>query len=77
MKVFEGYAMTQDRLTDEQGKSLTQEPECDHDWRWVDDWYGDPDVINGTADCSRWRCRLCDAEDHEREPPSERPEDFL
>lgn len=36
-------------------------PECDHDWKWISDWYGDPDVINGTADCSRWECQKCDA----------------
>ncbi len=35
-------------------------PECDHDWELIRDWYGDPDVINGTADCSFFRCRKCD-----------------
>lgn len=33
--------------------------ECDHDWKWISDWYGDPDVINGTADCFRWECVKC------------------
>lgn len=33
----------------------------EHDWRWISDWYGDPNVINGTADCSRAECRICDA----------------
>jgi hypothetical protein len=40
-------------------------PCCDedeHDWRWVSDWYGDPGVINGTADCSRYVCTICGAE---------------
>ena len=44
--------------------------EFDHDWHWVSDYYGDPGVINGTADCSRWECRSCGAEDHETPPPS-------
>jgi len=39
--------------------------EWDHDWQVIADWYGDPDVINGTADCSFLRCRVCGAEDHE------------
>ncbi len=46
------------------------EPACDHKWEWVVDWYGDPNVINGTQDCSSWRCRKCDAVDEERERPS-------
>ncbi len=41
----------------------------DHDWKWVSDWYGDPDVVNGTADCSHWQCTRCDSEDCEDEPP--------
>ena len=45
-------------------------PEEDHDWHFVSDWYGDPGVINGTADCSRWVCRACGKEDYDREPPS-------
>ena len=44
--------------------------EFDHDWEWVSDWYGDPGVINGTADCSYYRCRVCGAEDHESPPPT-------
>ena len=44
--------------------------EEDHDWQWISDWYGDPGVINGTADCSYWQCRVCGKEDYEREPPS-------
>lgn len=47
-----------------QDKSL-----IDHDWKWISDWYGDPDVINGTADCSHWQCTRCDSEDCEDEPP--------
>ena len=41
----------------------------DHDWKWVSDWYGDPEVVNGTADCSHWKCTRCDSEDCEDEPP--------
>lgn len=45
-------------------------PDEDHDWQWISDWYGDPDVINGTADCSRWECKVCGKVDENREPPS-------
>ena len=45
-------------------------PDEDHDWQFISDWYGDPDVINGTADCSFMRCRNCgkerDATDEDR-----------
>ena len=34
----------------------------DHDWEYVSDWYGDPGVINGTADCSFKRCKQCGKE---------------
>lgn len=44
---------------------------CPHDWRWVNGWYGDPNVINGTQDCSGWVCRLCDSTDND-EPKPER-----
>jgi len=37
-------------------------PEEDHDWQYISDWYGDPSVINGTADCSFKRCRQCGKE---------------
>ncbi len=37
-------------------------PPCDHEWRRVRDWYGDPNVINGTCDIEFWRCRKCGAE---------------
>lgn len=42
----------------------------DHDWKFISDWYGDPDVINGTADCSHYECNRCGEEDHESDPPS-------
>ena len=45
--------------------------ECRHNWHFVPDWYGDPTVPNGTADCSRWECDLCGAV--ERDPP-DKPE---
>jgi hypothetical protein len=44
--------------------------EFDHDWEWRSDWYGDPGVINGTADCSAWHCRVCGAVDAKRDPPT-------
>ncbi len=36
--------------------------EFDHDWEIVVDWDGDPEVINGTFDCSFKRCRQCGEE---------------
>ena len=45
-------------------------PVCDHDWRFVSDWYGDPGVINGTADCSFYECRKCGDEQ------TTQPEDY-
>lgn len=41
---------------------------CEHVWEWEHDWIGDPNVINGTRDCSGWRCKKCDSTDCE-EPP--------
>jgi hypothetical protein len=49
--------------------------EDDHDWEYVSDWYGDPGVIGGTADCSRWVCRAC-GEEMQAPPPSDE-DDFL
>lgn len=36
--------------------------DCTHVWRYVRDWIGDPDVINGTQQCDFLRCELCDEE---------------
>ena len=44
---------------------LDDDGKPDHDWQLVKDWYGDPDVVNGTADCSFRRCRVCGEEDRE------------
>ena len=44
--------------------------QCEHEWRFVRDWYGDSNVVNGTADCSFYRCDKCDAEQ------SETPDDY-
>jgi hypothetical protein len=44
--------------------------EYDHDWRWIQDWGGDAEVIGGTFDCSRWECRRCGLEDVNKEPPA-------
>jgi hypothetical protein len=49
--------------------------EWDHDWQYVCDWYGDPEVINGIADCSFLRCRVCGKEDHEADLSSWRDDD--
>lgn len=43
--------------------------EEDHTWVYISDWYGDPTIPNGTADCSRWECTVCGSEDCDREPP--------
>jgi len=42
----------------------------DHKWKFHKAWYGDNNVINGTQDCSFWRCTVCD---HEQE---EKPDDW-
>lgn len=55
--------------------------DLDHDPEWISDWYGDPTIPNGTADCSRWECKRCgeilggdppdppeDDREYEREP---------
>jgi hypothetical protein len=42
-----------------------------HDWHFVPDYYGDPNVINGTADCSFYRCNRCGKEQVEE------PSDFM
>ena len=47
--------------------------ECQHQWTFVKDWYGNPDVPNGTVDCSHWYCAECDTQTEEQptgwEPP--------
>lgn len=51
------------------GELASDEPApdaCDHRWDFSHDWYGDPNVINGTADCSFWRCRKCGEEQTEQ-----------
>ena len=35
---------------------------CGHQWRYVKDWMGDPNVINGTQNCSFYRCERCGEE---------------
>ena len=51
--------------------------DCDHAWEFRKDWYGDPNVPNGTQDCSHWYCPLCDTEVTEApdgwEPPFREP----
>ena len=37
-----------------------------HKWKFVKDWYGDPNVINGTADCSYWECKKCGLEQRQQ-----------
>ena len=40
-------------------------PECAHVtdptvWRYIKDWGGDPDLPNGTYDCSHFECSICE-----------------
>lgn len=44
---------------------------ADHDFIWISDWYGDPNVINGTADCSHYRCKRCGHEEDGSPPEFE------
>jgi hypothetical protein len=48
---------------------------CDHEWRWIDDWYGDPTIPNGTQDCSRLECTKCGEVDPDGERPEADPDD--
>ena len=47
-----------------------EETPCDHHWTFVRDWYGDPTIPYGTADCSFYRCKRCGEEQ------TERPDDY-
>ena len=49
-------------------KESGEDKNCHHDWEWINDWYGDPEVISGTADCSHWRCTICGKEDYNEIP---------
>jgi hypothetical protein len=42
-------------------------PPCNHVWKFVKDWYGDPSIPHGTCDCSHWECKLC-GEETDEEP---------
>ena len=44
---------------------------CNHDWQYVPDWGGNPDVPNGTFDASYFVCELCD------EHQTEMPDDYI
>jgi len=35
----------------------------DHDWKYKSDWYGDPNVINGTQAFYTKECRYCGKEE--------------
>ena len=53
---------------------MADKSKIDHDLKFIRDWQGDPNVINGTDDCSFYRCRKCgheeigDLYDYEPEP---------
>lgn len=49
--------------------------DCDHAWHFVRDWYGDPNVINGTADCSFYECKRCGLVQQEK--PSDMIEEYV
>ena len=40
----------------------TECPDDEHDWKYVRDWAGDPDVINGAYDINYKTCRICGKE---------------
>ena len=48
---------TEDKI--EKHPCLLEDGTYDHDPQWISDWYGDPEVINGTAKCSRCECSVC------------------
>jgi hypothetical protein len=50
--------------------------ECKCVYVLVKDWYGDPNVINGTADCSFWRCNKCGDETSEQPEGWEDPDEL-
>jgi DNA-directed RNA polymerase subunit RPC12/RpoP len=50
--------------------------ECNHAWIFVKDWYGDPNVIDGTADCSFYRCSKCGEEVTEEPEGYENPDEL-
>jgi hypothetical protein len=33
--------------------------DCNHYWKFIKDWEGDPTIPNGTRDCSYWVCINC------------------
>lgn len=43
------------------------EQECEHDWKRVVDWEGDPSIPNGTHSFTYYVCRKCGEEDWENE----------
>lgn len=43
---------------------------CGHQWHYVKDFMGDPNVINGTQNYSFYRCELCGEE------VTQRPDDY-
>lgn len=40
-----------------------QEQECEHDWKHIKTWEGDPTIPNGTNPIEYWECRKCGLED--------------
>lgn len=56
-------------------EELAPDPaQCDHDWKWEHDWYGDASIPNGTCDCSGWVCQKCGSTDCEDDPPDDGPD---
>lgn len=48
---------------------------CEHSMKWIKDWYGDPSIPNGTADCSRLECEQCGWIDPNGEKPEQDPDE--
>lgn len=40
---------------------------CNHNWKFIKSWGGDPSIPNGTFDCSFYQCTKCD-EEQDSEP---------
>jgi hypothetical protein len=56
-------------MTERNNSQGNESLECDHDWKWKSDWYGDSNVIGGTADCSGWECTKCGSTDNDDPKP--------
>ena len=54
--------------------ALEAQEQCAHEWKWIKDWEGDPNVINGVRHFSYWQCTKCDSTDCDDDPPGPDPD---